>query len=283
MDAVFQGNTFPKIKGVICMGINVNMDYSTLFGSLPGANSSNNIMSGLSGMLSDYSSIRNGSYGKLVSAYYKKIENENSDSTDKTDKSSKNRTETTTEKSKAAEKKQYSAISSNAKGVASDVDKLTKTGDDSVYSKSWQNVTNEDGTESKVYDYNMGKITNAVSGFVKDYNSLVGSASDVSDVTTSARAEYLSKITSSYENELSSIGISVNDDGKLSLNKDKLKEAGAEAIQNVFTQKAGYGYKISQAATSLETSASRAASSTSTYSKTGLTNTDFSSIMDSFI
>ena len=75
------------------MGINVNMDYSTLFGSLPGANSSNNIMSGLSGMLSDYSSIRNGSYGKLVSAYYKKIENENSDSTDKADKSSKNRTE----------------------------------------------------------------------------------------------------------------------------------------------------------------------------------------------
>jgi hypothetical protein len=265
------------------MGINVNMDYSSLFSSLPGASSSNNLMSGLSSMLSDYSSIRNGSYGKLVSAYYKKIGNENSDSSEKTDKSSRTNTETTTEKSKAAEKKQYSAISSGAKTVTSDIDKLTKTGDDSVYSKSWQTVKDEDGNESKVYDYNTSKIASAVSSFIKDYNSLLDSSSGVSDVTTSTRADYLGKVTSSYKSELSSIGITVKDNGKLSLDKDKLQAAGAEAIQNVFTQKAGFGYKVSQAATSLETSASRAASSSSTYSKTGFTNTDFSSIMDSFI
>ncbi|WP_408070651.1 flagellar filament capping protein FliD [Butyrivibrio sp. JL13D10] len=265
------------------MGINVNMDYSTLFGSLPGQGSSNNLMSGLSSMLSDYSSIRNGSYGKLVSAYYKKIGNENTDSADKEEKASRTRNDNITDKSKAAEKKQYSAISSNAKSVASDIEKLTKTGDDSVYGKSWQTVKDENGEDTKVYDYNTSKVTNAVSAFVKDYNTLVSSASDVSDLTTSTRADYLSKITKSYKNELSSIGISVNDNGKLSLDKDKLKEAGPEAVQNLFTQKAGFGYKVSQAATSLETSATRAASSSSTYSRSGLTNTDFSSIMDSFI
>ncbi|WP_044915336.1 hypothetical protein [Butyrivibrio sp. WCE2006] len=266
------------------MGININMDYSTLFGSLPGGGSSNNLMSGLSNMLSDYSSIRNGSYGKLVSAYYKKIESEDSDSTEKSERSSKDTgwPKTETPKSNAAEKKQYSAISSDAKSVASDIEKLAKA-DSSVYSKSWHNVTDEDGNENKVFDYNSSKVSNAVSNFVKSYNSLMDSSSDVSDVTTSTRADYLSKLTNSYKSELSSIGISVKNNGKLSLDKEKLNAAGAEAVENVFTQKAGYGYKISQAATSLETAASRAASNSSTYSKSGFMNSDFSSIMDSFI
>ncbi|WP_029320615.1 hypothetical protein [Butyrivibrio sp. AE3004] len=264
------------------MGINVNMDYSALFSSLPGGSSSNNMMNNLSSMLSDYSSIKNGSYGKLVSAYYKKIGNEGQDSAKETEKSSRS-TNTDTQKSNAAEKKQYSAISSNAKNVASDIERLTKTGDNSVYGKSWQTVTDENGEESKVYDYDQSRISNAVSSFVKSYNTLVDSAAGVSDVTTSTRADYLSKITKSYKDELSSIGITVKDNGKLSVDKDALKAAGAESIQNVFTQKAGFGYKVSQAATSLETSASRAASSSSTYSKSGFMNSDFSSIMDSFI
>ncbi|WP_026498073.1 flagellar filament capping protein FliD [Butyrivibrio sp. WCD2001] len=264
------------------MGINVNMDYSTLFSSMSGSSSSTNFMSGLSSMLSDYSSIQNGSYGKLVSAYYKKIDSEKADSADKTEKESTRQT-TETEKSKAAEKKQYSAISSNAKDVASKLDTLSKTGDNSVFEKTWQTVKDEDGTESKVYDYDMSKISSAVSNFISSYNKLIDSTGDISDVTTDTRASYLGKITNSYKSELSSIGISIKDDGKLSLDKDKLKAAGAEATQNIFTQKAGFGYKVSQAATSLETSASRAASSSSTYSKTGTMNSDLSSILDSFI
>ena len=278
----FRVSIAPKIKGVMYMGINVNMDYSTLFSSMSGSSSSTNFMSGLSSMLSDYSSIQNGSYGKLVSAYYKKIDSEKADSADKTEKESTRQT-TETEKSKAAEKKQYSAISSNAKNVASKLDTLSKTGDNSVFEKTWQTVKDEDGTESKVYDYDMSKISSAVSNFVSSYNKLIDSTGDISDVTTDTRASYLGKITNSYKSELSSIGISIKDDGKLSLDKDKLKAAGAEATQNIFTQKAGFGYKVSQAATSLETSASRAASSSSTYSKAGTMNSDLSSILDSFI
>ncbi len=264
------------------MGINVNMDYSTLFSSMSGSSSSStNYLSGLSSMLSDYSSIKNGSYGKLVSAYYKKIDSEGTSSS-KTDKESKSE-KTETDKSKAAEKKQYSAISSDAKDVSSKIEKLTKTGDDSVFAKSWQTVKGEDGTESKIYDYDSSKISSAVSNFVSSYNKLMDDSEGASDVTTSTRASYLSKITSSYKSELSSIGITVKDNGKLSLDKDKLKAAGAESVENIFTQKAGFGYKVSQAATSLETSASRAASSSSTYSKSGSLNSDLSSILDSFV
>lgn len=279
-DAVF-GDTFPQIKGVMSMGINVNMDYSTLFSSLsPGGASSTNYLSNLSGMLSDYSSIKNGSYGKLVSAYYKKVGSDDTSSSG--DKETK-KTETNTAKSAAAEKKQYSSIASTAKSLGADADKLMATGSDSVFNKSWQNVTDEEGTESKVFDYDTNKIISAVSSLVKDYNSIISSSSDLSDVTTDTRVSYMSKITNSYKSELSSIGISVNKDGKLSLNKDKMKESGMEAVRNVIGGKSGYAYQISSAASLLESSATKAASNSSTYSSLGSLNSDYSSILDSFI
>ena len=54
------------------MNFNINMknDYSYLFQSMN--TSANSGMSGMSSILSDYSSIKNGSYGKLLKAYYAK-------------------------------------------------------------------------------------------------------------------------------------------------------------------------------------------------------------------
>ncbi len=261
------------------MGINVNMDYSTLFSSMSAGSSSTNYLSNLSNMLSDYSSIKNGSYGKLVSAYYKKTENDSASSTDDTDSTSA--TNTSAAKSAAAEKKQYSSLASYAKSLGSDADKLADS--DTLYSKSWQDVTGEDGETSKVYDYDSSKIINAVSSFVKDYNNIISSSSGLSDVTTDARVSYMSRITSSYKNELSSIGITVNDNGKLSLDKDKMSDVGMESVKNMFSGKSGYAYQISSAASLLESSATKAASNTSTYSSLGSLNSDYSSILDSFI
>ena len=263
------------------MGINVNMDYSTLFSSMSGGSSSNNYLSGLSSMLSDYSSIKNGSYGKLVSAYYKKVGNEKTSSADDDDSSAK-KSEVGTAKSAAAEKKQYTSLASDAKSLSANAEKLSSDKSD-LFDKTWQNVTDEDGVESKVYDYDSSRIMKAVSSFVKDYNSIVSTAGDLSDVTTDARVSYMEKITSSYKKELSSIGITVKDNGKLSLNKDKMQESGMESVANVLGGKSGYAYQISSAASLLESSATKAASNTSTYSSRGALNSDFSSIMDSFI
>jgi hypothetical protein len=263
------------------MGINVNMDYSTLFSSISGgASNSTNYLSNLSGMLSDYSSIKNGSYGKLVSAYYKKAADEGDSSV--SDKESRTK-ETNTAKSAAAEKKQYSSIASSAKEVGAAAEKLSDSGSKSIFDKTWQNVTDEDGNESKVFDYDSKKIIDTVSSLVKNYNSMISEATGSSDVTTSTRASYMSKITNSYKSELSSIGITVNDSGKLSLNKDKMKEAGMEAVKNVMGNKSGYAYQLSSSASLVENAATRAASNTKTYSSMGSLNSDYSSILDSFI
>ncbi len=264
------------------MGINVNMDYSTLFSSMSASStsSSTNYLSNLTGMLSDYSSIQNGSYGKLVSAYYKKIDSEktSASSADDTDE-----TENSSSTSKSTDTKKYSSIAQSAKEVQSDIDKLTDSSSGSIYEKEWQTTENEDGTTSKVLDYNSSKIISAVSSFIKDYNSVLSGASSSTDTTTNTRASYMQKITNSFKNELSSIGITISDDGKLSLDKDKMKEAGMESAKNVFGSRSGYGYQISSSASLIESAATHAASNSTTYSSTGSYNTDISSILDSFV
>ncbi len=263
------------------MGINVDMDYSTLFSSMSaGSSSSVNYLSNLSGMLSDYASIRDGSYGKLVSAYYKKVGN---DDTVSAEEKESRKAESSAAKSAAAEKKQYSSIAASAKSLGADADKLMAEDSKSIFNKTWQNTTDKDGNESKVYDYDTSKIMSAVSGMVKNYNNIIASSSDISDVTTDTRVSYMTKLSGSYKNELSSIGITVNDNGKLSLDKDKMKASGMEAVQNVLGGKNGYAYKISSAASLLENSATKAASNGSTYSAFGNLKNDYSSILDSFI
>lgn len=261
------------------MGINVNMDYSTLLGSMSGGASSTNYLSGLSGMLSDYSSIKNGSYGKLVSAYYKKIEKD--DSASKADKSST--TETDKAKSNAAKRKQYSSIASDAKNLEKTADLFSDTGKASLFEKKWKDSIDEEGNATKSYDYDTGKIMTAVSDLVKNYNNVISAASGTEDVTTSTRASYMSKITNAFKSELSSIGISVKEDGKLSLDKDKMKESGMEAVKNVMGNRNGYAYQISSSASLVENAATKAASNPSGYSSSGAFKTDYSSILDSFI
>ena len=87
----------------------------------------------------------------LVSAYYKKVGNDKASATDDSDDTKS--TQNTAAKSAAAQKKQYSSLASSAKTLGSDADKLMSSDKNSIFNKTWQNVTDEDGTESKVYDY----------------------------------------------------------------------------------------------------------------------------------
>ena len=64
------------------MGVNFNTDYSTLFSSMAGNKSSNlnslfgNANDSFGFSITDYASIKNGSYGKLTKAYYSTAQSE---------------------------------------------------------------------------------------------------------------------------------------------------------------------------------------------------------------
>ncbi|MBQ8569019.1 MAG: flagellar filament capping protein FliD [Oscillospiraceae bacterium] len=89
--------------------------------------------------------------------------------------------------------------------------------------------------------YNIEAISKNVSDFVNDYNDTVNALKDSKSSVALDRGEAMGKTMSSYKNSLSRIGISINDDNTLSVDKDKLSKADPQDVKNVF----GGNYSIS--------------------------------------
>ncbi|MBQ7679826.1 MAG: hypothetical protein IJT34_08250 [Butyrivibrio sp.] len=250
------------------MGINVNMDYSTLFSSLNG-NSSTNYLSGLSNLVSDMNSIQNGSYSKLVGAYYSKLEKEGR-TTSPNKKEASGKTSERLQNSRT-----YNTIRGDANSLQQTAEDFVAGGSDSMF------VKKADGS------YDESKITSAAADLVKKYNSLVRDGASAGDSTTSDRMAALNKISESYTKKLSSIGINYDEEaGTLSLNKDKMASAGMDKVKSVLGGRTGYAYQVSSAASRVETAAKNAAASGTGYNakaSTAAANAGYSSILDSYI
>ena len=140
----------------------LKQDYSFLFSSMSSSKSgSNNLFTSIN--LADYNSIKTGTYGKLLKAYYKK------EDTDSTDTTSKKTSATTTEVSYAKELKE---VQTDANALRDSASALMQRGSKSVFK-----------------DEDMKKVYTAVSDFVKDYNTLMESGTD-----SSSKAERFSQI-----------------------------------------------------------------------------------------
>ena len=115
------------------MGVRLNMgytgmkqNYSFLFQSMSGNSNLN--------FLSDYMSIKNGSYGKLMKAYYGKGNKISKEAASIVDEKKKT---LSTSKDSAETLKQIQTASESLKSSA---DQLTNTGKDSVFSKSQDEI-----------------------------------------------------------------------------------------------------------------------------------------------
>ena len=120
---------------------------------------------------------------------------------------------------------------------------------------------------------------------VKSYNSLMKDSAGVSDSTTGTRLSSLMKVADSFSSKLSSIGITVDDDnGLLSLDKDKMKSAGMDAVKSVIGNRNGFAGQVSSVASQIEKAAKSAASSKSLYNANASTaSSGYSSLLDSYI
>lgn len=171
-------------------------DINSLFGGTSTKETTNTFS------LGDYASIRNGSYKKLVKAYYKKQNDEkSSDKAEKTDK-------------------QLVSVKSDADNFAKSTAKLM---DSKLYEK------NEKG------EYDWDKITGAVKQFVDDYNSIVGKVGNSDDKGILRNGVWMTGQVKANEKLLSNIGITIGSDNKLTFNADKMKEAHMTTIQHMFT------------------------------------------------
>lgn len=209
-------------------------DYSLLFGSGGGSSSSSG------NILGDYVSIQNGSYKKLLKAYYSQKDSEKNSSSSSASKDTPQRL-------------------SLMKGVADDL----KVASDALQKKSlWEKKKTKDGTE----DYDWDAITKVVNTFVSAYNSVVEQAgkSDTKDILRDA--VWMTNGTKKSGALLAKVGINVKGDNKLEVDADELKKADINALKTLFTGHNSFANRVSQKAGSM----SKASGNTnSTYTKSG--------------
>ena len=241
---------------------------SSLFSSLNNS-SSNNYMSGIN--YADYNLIRNGSYRKLVKAYYaKESGTSSSNSTSKTD--------STTDKTTSSQKVNAATVRDSASNLVNDVKELSS---DKLWKKT--TTTDKDGVTST--DYDKDAIYKAVSSFAKDYNSLVSASGNSSDNSVLRTSSTMVAYTKANKNLLSKVGITVGSDNKLTVDEDKFKSADMTTVKSLFTGRGSFGKMTSTSATSSYSSAvSQLAklSSSSTYSNMGSYSYISGSIYDTF-
>ena len=93
--------------------------------------------------LSDYASIKNGSYGKLLKAYYKKTGNDNTSTSSTKEESKSDKLSTSISEDSA---KTLTAIESSAGKVQESASALTSKGENSVFKPKEIKTENADGT-----------------------------------------------------------------------------------------------------------------------------------------
>ena len=196
-----------------------NNDYSSLFASMNANSSNNNVGSG--NLLSDWASIKNGSYGKLTKAYYRKNAADAIDSDDakKTVKSNNI----------------LKADADNLKAAVSEI-----SGSSALFEK----VLTKDADGNEVEDYDRDKIVKALKKFVDGYNSVIKAGAESDNVTVLRNTMNMTSATSANEKMLSSIGITIGEGNKLSLDEEKVKSANVGSIKVMFSGNSSYADSI---------------------------------------
>lgn len=244
---------------------------STLFSSLGSSKSTGSGMFGIN--LSEYASIRSGSYGKLMRSYFSM---DSTKRTSKSDDSTKNTIEdlaTTTSTSKDSTKT-LAAIESDAKELTDSAKAL--------YTRSNNKVFTKDSGGS----YDTDKIYKAVKRFADDYNSMLDTAGKSSTNRISRSVSSMKNETSYNEKPLKEIGITVDEKtGRLSVDETTFKSADTEKIKNLFNGTGSYAYSVATKAAMTESYAKSEAAKSNTYTKNGTYNYNYNSgniFMDMF-
>lgn len=171
------------------IGLNgLNSGLTDTYASLLGGSGSGS-GDGMSTLLTDYASIKNGSYGKMMKSYYAKVkEEEEADGT-------------STSSSKTKEKDAASA---------------------SAARKFYETASGMNGLNYSAD--NIDELYDKVSAFVKDYNSLMTSASKSKNASVKAQADALNDYTYQNYKLFAKIGITMNSDRTLSIDEDTFKK-----------------------------------------------------------
>lgn len=250
---------------------------NTLFSGL-------NQSGGMTSYLSDYNSIKSGSYGKLLNAYYGQTGvtggSSQAKSTGSVDHTSRGYRE---QYVRAQEQKANSTSGSNyldktQKEKAKTNQQIATASNEMV--GALDKLRNSDTFKKNAKgEYDTASIQSAVQSYVDAYNDVMKTSKDspVSGVTTNVSS--IKTTTQTSAKALSEVGISIGSDGKMSLNEETFKKADMGAVKSLF-DKGNYGYSVRTAAYMTNYYAKQAQSTTTTYGANG--SNSLSDLMSSY-
>ena len=209
------------------MGISVDVgntgsDYSYLF---QGLSSSGGGLGNLN-FLSDYASIKNGSYSKLMKAYYGMGQSISSGTTSSDRKSSKGNV-----LDKILEEKMHPKVSKEVQKANKDLSAGLSSLNSAVSTLRNDN-TYTDSTDGKSAS---DKVVSAMKAYVTNYNNVVSSAKDSTLTSKTSYVANMMSSTAANADKLSEIGVTINANGTLMLNEGKLKETDISKVQDLFS------------------------------------------------
>jgi len=208
-------------------------DYSSLFNSMPKTSESSG--GGLTNLATEYNSIRSGSYGKLLSAYYKKM-NSGDSATEAIQKENANR----------------QLAGGNASSLKSAAKNLSKV------------------DFSDTSDAGKEKSLKAVKDFISAYNSVIDTVDDVNSKGMLRNAVWMTNITSKSAGLLNEIGISIGENNQLTLDETKWENANTSTKTALFNGRQSFAEKMVYKASQLTNhSAEKASYTASAYKDNG--------------
>ena len=221
------------------MGISIDVgstgpDYSYLF---QGLSSSGGSLGNLN-FLSDYAGIKNGSYGKLMKAYYGTAQDM---ATGKSSSGKSGRTSNILDK--ILEEKMHPKVSKEAQKANANLTSGLTSLDSSLGTLRNDN-TYTDSTDGRSA---ADKVVSAVKAYVTNYNNVVTTAKESTLTNKTAYVANMMSATAANADKLSEIGVTVNANGTLMLNEGKLKETDISKVQDLFSSDnvLSYGSMIS--------------------------------------
>ncbi|MBO6229952.1 MAG: hypothetical protein J6O50_05245 [Ruminiclostridium sp.] len=125
--------------------------------------------------------------------------------------------------------------------------------------------------DSKTGEVDTEKAFSAAESFVNSYNELYSSTRNSGNASVSGKNQFIANMTNAYSNKLAKVGVTVNSDGKLSIDKDKFSEASDEEREEIFGKKNSYASFMSEQANAVSAYAQTAAylEANKTYTNTG--------------
>ena len=173
--------------------------------------------------------IRSGSYKKLLRAYYSKLEKEEglstTDKPNKTDKTQQKVAETTTK---------LKAVSEDATALKDTAMKLAQKGEKSLFEKQTISETDENGVTTTRKDYDYNAIVKTVKSFVENYNDTLDTVSKVDSPALQQKAGWLTANTKLYVDDLKEVGITVDENNRLSVNEETLRATDIDTLSELF-------------------------------------------------